>query len=154
MITEIEIRDNLDWFLDNDFDIGITQFKGVSKVNIFYKNFAQPIKMKEFSKMKIDIYKNLYRFYKLNSDKKITFKFVKLINERDFNFGHNLAKDKFNEIKDYCVRKNIKCNLESKKKLNSSTIILLNIYFDEDKFINEKDFFIKIISTRFFIYIE
>lgn len=71
-----------------------------------------------------------------------------------FNFGHNLAKDKFNEIKDYCVRKNIKCNLESKNKLNSSTIILLNIYFDEDKFINEKDFFIKIVSTRFFIYIE
>jgi len=55
--------------------------------------------MKEFFKMKSEIYKNLYRFYKLNNDKS-----------------------------------NIKCN--------------------EDKFINEKDFFIKIISTRMFIYIE
>ena len=66
-MKDTDILDNLDWFLDNDFDIRITKVKGVStatvyEVNMLYKHFAQPIKMKDFFKMKTDIYKNLYRF--------------------------------------------------------------------------------------------
>lgn len=112
------------------------------------------IQSKELFKIKENIYKNLYRFYKLNSDCKITFEIVKYIKYKDYYSSDSKILEKFNLTKDYCDRKNIKYKLEYKETLRGDKMVILHMYFNEDKFINEKDFFIKFISVRTFIYIQ
>ena len=111
MITEIEIKDNLDWFIDNNFEVKITNsplhpfpssnkssamMDNVKKINIYCKKFMEYIQSKELFKIKENIYKNLYRFYKLNSDCKITFEIVKYIKYKDYYSSDSKILEKFN----------------------------------------------------------
>lgn len=69
MITEIEIKDNLDWFIDNNFEVKITNsplhpFPSSNKSSAMMDNVKKMVKLRIST---IFIVKNLWNIYNLKN---------------------------------------------------------------------------------------